>query len=292
MKIGIAVFSGTGNTAYVTELLAQELRRLGATVEIHRMDAQAIHPNDPLSGTFDPRNYDLVGIGHPVLGFGPTPLVLRFAEALPGGQGRLFIFKSAADNHRINNTASEELSRILQEKGYDVFHDFLYVMPCNWIFAFERRFNLQIIDKAKEKAARHARELVSGTRSFMPVYPWWRRTARILHSLESNHGRKQFGKSLRITRECNGCGLCARNCPAQNIHQENGTIRFGDECLWCMRCVYNCPAQAIDAKGMNWCIIKEGYRLKDYLETSDIDRTFITPESRGYWKHYLDYFNK
>lgn len=177
MKIGIAVFSGTGNTAYVTELLAKELHRLGATVEIHRIDSHDFHNDHPFSVDFDPRNYDLVGIGHPVLGFGPTPLVLRFARAIPKGRGRMFVFKSAADNHRINNAASEELIRILEDKGYDIFHDFLYLMPCNWLISYERRFNLQIIDKAKEKAAYHARELMKGSRVLMPVYRWWRLTA-------------------------------------------------------------------------------------------------------------------
>jgi flavodoxin len=60
MKIGIAVFSGTGNTAYVVELLGKELRSLGATVDIRQiastnMDADTID--------FDPSCYDLVGIG-------------------------------------------------------------------------------------------------------------------------------------------------------------------------------------------------------------------------------------
>lgn len=290
MKIGIAVFSGTGNTAYIAELLAQELRCQGAAVEIRRIDSHIFRHGDPVTVDFDPRNYDLVGIGHPILGFGPTPLVLRFAEAIPAGRGRMFIFKSAADNHRINNAASEKLIRTLEDKGYEVFHDFLYVMPCNWIFSYQRRFNLQIIDKAKEKAAYHAGELLKGSRSLMPVYPGWRLTARILHYLESNYGRKQFGRALRVTKDCNGCGLCIKNCPAQNIREENQEIRFGENCLWCMRCVYNCPPRAIYAKGLNWCIIKEGYRLNDFIGAADTKRTFITGNSRGYWKHFQEYF--
>jgi ferredoxin/flavodoxin len=290
MKIGIAVFSGTGNTAHVAELLAQELCRLGAAVEIRRIDARIFHHGDPDTVDFDPRSYDLVGIGHPILGFGPTPLVLRFVEAIPAGQGRIFIFKSAADNHRINNAASEKLIRLLEDKGYKVFHDFLYVMPCNWIFSYERRFNLQIIDKAKEKAAYHAGELIKGSRSLMPVYRGWRLVARILHYLESNYGRRQFGRALRVTEDCNGCGHCIKNCPAQNIHEEKKTIYFGENCLWCMRCVYNCPLRAVYAKGMNWCIIKDGYQLNDYIETTDSQRTFITGKSRGYWKHFQEYF--
>lgn len=290
MKIGIALFSGTGNTAHVARLLASELQSLGATVEIHPIDSTNSRLTDEATGDFDPARYDLVGIGHPVLGFGATPLVLRFAEAFPHGSGRIFIFKSAADNHPLNNAASEQLIRILGRKGYDVVHDFLYVMPCNWVITYQRRFNLQTVDKAQEKASQHARDLMTGVRSLMPVYRGWRCIARFFHYLESNYGRKEFGKSLRAKEDCNLCGHCIRNCPMKNIREERGVVRFGENCIWCMRCVYSCPAKAIDARWMSWCIVKGGYRLKDYLGASDTDRTFITSKSRGYWKHFREYF--
>jgi ferredoxin len=290
MKIGIAVFSGTGNTAYVAELLGKELRSLDASVDIRPIDSASFHMMDQGTIGFDPSCYDLVGIGHPILGFGAPPLVLRFAGALPNGRGRMFIFKSAADNHRINNAASEKLIKVLEDKGYEVIHDFLYVMPCNWVVNYQRCFNLQIIDKAKEKVVFHARELIAGTRSLMPVYKGWRQAARILHYLETNYGRKQFSRALRVTNDCTLCVDCIKNCPAKNIREENQVVRFGENCLWCMRCVYSCPVKAIDAQWMKWCILKGGYRLNDYVEASDTCRTFITRKSRGYWKHFQEYF--
>jgi ferredoxin len=291
-NVGIAVFSGTGNTAYVTEVLAKELRDLGASVDIQRINSPGtrLDGNDTVLPNFDPARFDLVGIGHPILGFGVAPIVLRFAAALPPGRGQVFIFKSAADNHRVNNAASEKLIRLLEDKGYEVVHDFLYVMPCNWVIGYQRRFNLQIIDKVKEKAVRHAQELMAGTRSRLPIYRGWRLLARFFHYLETNYGRKQFGKALRATKVCTLCGHCISNCPVGNIREENKQIHFGKNCLWCMRCVYNCPAKAIDAQWMNWCILEEGYQLKDFLGASDAERTFITGRSRGYWKHFLEYF--
>ena len=290
MKIGIAVFSGTGNTAHVAGLLAEELRILGAAVDIRRIDKDCIDNLNAGRVVFNPSSYDLVGIGHPVLGFGPTPLVLQFAKALPKGPGRMFIFKSAADNHRINNSASENLIRILEDKDYEILHDFLYIMPCNWIFSYQRCFNLQIIDKAGARAVQHARELMKGTRSLMPVYRGWRRVARIFNYLETNYGRKHFSKSLRITKDCSGCGYCISECPVKNIREEGTEIRFGENCTWCMRCVYGCPEGAIDARWMKWCVIRGGYRLNDYLGISDDNRNFITSGSRGYWRHFQEYF--
>jgi len=282
MKIGMAVFSGTGNTAHVAGLLGEELQKLGVTVEICHIDSS--------TADFDPNCYDFVGIGHPVLGFGSPSLVLRFAEALPRGCGRMFIFKSAADNHCINNTASQKLIKIVEDKGYKVVHDFLYVMPCNWIFSYERRFNLQIIDKAKQKAVKHAQELILGTCSLMPIHRGWSFIARFIHYLEINYGRKQFAKALRVTKACSHCGHCIRNCPVRNIYKGERFIYFGENCLWCMRCVYDCPSKAIEASSMQWCIIKGGYQLRHYTEATDTNRTFITSKSSGYWKHFREYF--
>lgn len=76
----------------------------------------------------------------------------------------------------------------------------------------------------------------------------------------------------------------------QNIREVDQKIRFGEDCLWCMRCVYDCPAKAIDARWMNWCVVKGGYRLNHYLGAPDLERTFITSASRGYWRRFREYF--
>ena len=286
MRIGIAVFSGTGNTDYVAKLLAGELRRCGVSVDVHPIDSSSVHAAQAGMASFNPASYDLYGIGHPVLGFGPTPLVIRFAEALRPGRGRMFIFKSAADSHAINNSASGELIRIVERKGYEVFHDYLYVMPCNWVVSYRRSLNLQIVDSAKEKALCHAQALKAGVAAHLRVHRAWRWIARFLHNLESKYGRRQFGNALRATESCTLCGKCVERCPVRNVRREGRQIRFGNDCIWCMRCVYGCPEGAIDARWMKWCVVGGGYRLSDYLNTPDLDRTFITSRSRGYWRHF------
>lgn len=293
MKVGIAFFSGTGNTAHVSRLIAQELRNLGALVDIHLIDSakQDIDDNAFNSKKFEPSNYDIIGIGHPVLGFGPTPIVQSFVETFPKGHGRIFIFKSAADNHHINNSASDDIIHILEHKGYDVFNDFLYVMPCNWVISYQQSFNYQIIDQAKKKAIHHASEIITFKRHRMQIYSGWRTLAGIVHHLETKLGRKQFGKALRTTKNCTHCGRCIRSCPVGNIEEENKQIKFGENCLWCMRCVYNCSVNAIDAQYMNWCVLKKGYKLKNIVEGTGDNRTFITGKSRGYWAHFREYFN-
>lgn len=72
-------------------------------------------------------------------------------------------------------------------------------------------------------------------------------------------------KHFHVTKDCESCGLCARNCPIQNITMENGKPRWHKDCIMCLRCYHICPRHAIrygdqtDRKGQ---YIAPGYHLR------------------------------
>lgn len=290
MKIAIIVFSGTGNTLYVSQLLALELHKLGAVVDIITLGLKPKEIEDTQRFREQIAEYDRFALAFPVLGFSAPSNVLDFAQTLPFGHTKVSLFKSAADNHQINNAASEELERVLSEKGYDVFHDFLYLMPCNFLVSYPNALNLQMIDTAKTKASIHAKELMEGKRSKLLISPLWHFIAKWVHILESRYGRQHFGMALHATSSCKLCLTCLKNCPAGNITLKGNVLEFHNQCLFCMRCIYQCPAHAIHAQKYHGFVIKAGYHLQDYLSSKERNRVFITPKSRGFWKHFCDYF--
>lgn len=54
-------------------------------------------------------------------------------------------------------------------------------------------------------------------------------------------------KSFRVTSKCNGCGLCAKLCPADNIKIVNGKAKHKDKkkCTACYKCFHICPQNAV-----------------------------------------------
>lgn len=52
--------------------------------------------------------------------------------------------------------------------------------------------------------------------------------------------------AFRTTEACTGCGSCADRCPTNNIKLINRKPVWGDKCTHCMACICYCPNEAIE----------------------------------------------
>jgi len=76
----------------------------------------------------------------------------------------------------------------------------------------------------------------------------------ILGFLFGVFGRRFLGKLFVADERCNGCGLCARTCPARAIVIGNGPKArpfWRMNCENCNRCINICPKRAINASILN-----------------------------------------
>jgi len=283
-SVGMFTFSGTGNTKVVAGLLEEQFRENGLEVEARRME-------DILkSGArVDVGSHDLIGIGHPIHGFGAPRIVYDFIDVLPPGEGlRTFVFKTAADFIALNNGASVRAIRQLRCKGYDVFYDRIICMPSNWAVGYDDELAKQLCDTAVAKAKHMCGEILVG-RERLPRIGVIARVVIRLVGIGEDFGARCFGKELRVSDECIECDKCVNNCPTGNIHREDGRITFGWDCIFCMRCIYDCPQQAISPRLTKFCVLKDGYDIHSIIDDPTLKGNYVTEETRGYFKRFLRY---
>ena len=272
----LCVFSGTGNTGIVTEMLRDHLVRRGCSVDIVLID-------DVLKGkrTVEPGRYDLVGIGCQVIGFAAPSLVTRFIRGLPRGQGKkAFVFRTTGGVAPINYNASKPMIRALRRRGYEVFHERLFSISSNWIFRFDDEVILKLHESARKKTGLMADALIRGEKRLLKTGIRQRILMETVAAVCPLFFRL-VGKDFRVDDSCTHCGLCVRNCPAGNIVERNSRISFGLSCNSCLRCLYACPSHSIRLRRFAFFAVEGGYDIRKILaaaSTSPREKTRPEPE--------------
>ncbi len=53
--------------------------------------------------------------------------------------------------------------------------------------------------------------------------------------------------SFRSNNKCNGCGICMKICPVNNIEMVDNKPKWFEHCVLCFACLQWCPKEAINA---------------------------------------------
>ncbi len=92
MKIGLIIYSQTGNTRSVAERLHKEITAAGHDVSIEEITITGDTPAQPGKFKLDrvpsPENYDAVIFGAPVQAFTLNPVMKTYMEELPAMSGK------------------------------------------------------------------------------------------------------------------------------------------------------------------------------------------------------------
>lgn len=257
---GIFYFSGTGNTEIVARMVREELIKLQYAVDLYRIEDFTKKKTAP-----DMEKYDLVGIGSQVVGFAAPSIVISFVRSLPAARGKkTFVFRTAGGVASINDNASKPLMRMLARRGYDVFHERVFSIGSNWLKKFDDGVVVRLHEATGRKVGLMCDALDKGERRIL-------KTGRGLKVLMECVMRltplfcRLAGKDYAVSDACSHCGLCARSCPAGNILDKDGKIRFGLSCNLCMRCVYACPKHAIHLRRFASFELPGGYDVRRIL---------------------------
>ena len=241
-------FTGTGNTGYAVQRVADELARAGYAVTQHRVERKGA----PLAGAFD-----LHLFAFPVYGFSAPALFLQYVQELPAppaGTAAAILSINGATMAGGNvmpgcsGGSMETVARALQGKGYDVFLTAAVSYPANWTQMMNPAGAADqqlIFAQAAAGVSAFAAKLLRHQSGRGGPGRMSSLVAGVVAFLFRFYGRRVLGKLYVADRRCTACGLCVRNCPAGTIQMGGARPVWRGNCQACNRCINLCPTQAI-----------------------------------------------
>lgn len=240
----IFYFSGTGNSKWIAEQIAKstsdELFDIIALKEVPKLDQQK-----------------RIGFVFPIYAWGIAEPMLTFVKKLPQTNAFTYgVCTCGADA----GVAMKKLSTLYQLKScYSV------AMPSNYIVGSdvedEGIIRKKIAD-AKIESQRIASEILQSEK----VYRVNEGSFALLKSNLACRGFNKFARNTKpfyATEQCNGCGLCAKNCPMSTISLVDGKPVWSKKCYQCLRCINECPQRAIQYGKAT--VTRNRYTIQNYL---------------------------
>ena len=255
----IIYFSGTGNSAWVAQLLGEELHdRVCALSDLDptRMQQWSLSPDEP------------VGFVFPVYAWAPPRVVRNFVRLLPTTAPSYVYFVCTCGDD--TGQTAQVFADDLKAQGWPCQTGFSVFMPNTYVclpgFDVDDedtvRFKLENVPPRIRFIAEEVRLRVAtrGMHCFEGTSPWLKTCVlgnAFEHFLMSPH-------PFHSTESCVGCGTCASVCPLQNIRLVEGRPVWGEECVHCLACYHACPAHAVEYG--KHTLHKGQFRLKDALK--------------------------
>jgi ferredoxin len=251
MRLLVLYFSGTGNTDYVARYLAHRLDRGRVDVDLRSIEWQP--PEEVTS-------FDLLALGFPVYAGDSPRFVQTYLEQLPVGRNRgafVFCTKGAYAASAVGlNLQRLAMRGYVPLLGGDVTMpgtDGLSMISKNsWMAhkALQKDYDrLQDASRLVEQMNGVLLELADGgpiETLRMSLPPQLKRTLSDRLWAYLYRATERWARArLHADDRCEGCSLCARICPVDNVALRDGHAHFADRCILCLRCLHACPQEAI-----------------------------------------------
>lgn len=295
--VKIVYYSGTGGTQRVTENFKKAFTEAGYRVCTQHLAVGALNEDT---------EYDLLLLVYAVHACNAPEPVYKWIESSKKMTDIPAVIISVSGGGEVTPNTACRLSciRKLKKKGYQIVYEKMLVMPSNWIVQVPEPLALLILEVLPAKIHKIVSDISNNiVRRTKPKL-----IDRLLSRIGEleKFGARSFGKQIKVSDDCNGCGWCVKNCPAGNITSQLQSAQastdsnsrskpiFGGKCNLCLKCIYGCPNKALQPGFGKFIVIKEGYNLKE-LETKlpNLEQVDVESLTKGYiWsgvrKYLLD----
>lgn len=233
MKTRIYYYTGTGNSLWTARCIAAEL---GDTI-LHPMSTRNEMPvcdADAIGFVFPVHMW---GVPHHVLNF------LKRAQLYPDK----YYFAFAVNGGQVSRTLIQ-LQKYLAKAGISLSLGFDIVMPSNyipWGGPGPAEELALLYSAAKEKIRRVIPHISAQQSGLIEKGPLWQRIVFTACYKMTYNMIPKMDKDFWVDEKCNGCSICEKTCPVDNIVMKSETPEWLHNCEQCLACLQWCPKEAI-----------------------------------------------
>ena len=273
MNILLVYFTGTYNTLFLTNILANKLKNNGHYVEVKPIDYKL---------KFNSDKYDLIGVGYPLHYFNAPKIISKMLIKNKVKNKKIFIYKNG---NSIESNASS-LSIIKKLKKNEFINEYQFLMPSNINKPFDNDFisyllnkNISYIDYIASNID-SKRNISYSFKDKLKTFFGKRKVNKVVNSMKRNIVDKS---------KCIRCRKCSMSCPTGNIKYDKMIHRivFYDHCDACLRCVNFCPTDAISINALTKIKLDEMY----VFNINNYNLTNINISENELYKKYKSYFD-
>ncbi|MDA3899393.1 MAG: EFR1 family ferrodoxin [Spirochaetes bacterium] len=232
----IYYFTGTGNTLCIANRIAAADKK----TKIARITKKSFSKPALLKGK--------VGIIFPVYAWGAPGMVEKFLEAADYSKVEfLYIFGTFAGSDR---NAMHSCATIIKKSGGRVNAAFSIKMGNNYIIA-SNTASPALAERMMEKREDQLTAMIESVveKRDVPVkksyFPLTLLASGLVHSLFLKYSGKNVSQQFTATDKCNGCKICVKVCPSENVELADKKPVWGTDCEVCLACINLCPQEAI-----------------------------------------------
>lgn len=252
----IYYLTGTGNSRRVATWFAEAA--VGRAIEVRMGPMESAKPEEELERS--PSR--LLGLLLPAHGFTAPWSIIRFTARLPWGRGMHAFVAATRGGSKIGpcrfpgmeGTAVYLIGLLLMLRGYSFRGGRGIDMPSNWTALHTGMGQAaydSIVNHSRPIAARFIDRILSGRRFYGSLICLAQGIALApISALYLAVGRFWLAKLFFSNQRCDGCGVCAANCPRQAILMVGRRTKrpyWTYDCESCMRCMAYCPLKAVEA---------------------------------------------
>lgn len=295
-SLPLFVFSASGNTHYISQLVQQGFNR-----HAHHLSLRLIPLRSLSEFAFPPHSKDpsLMGLAFPIHEFMFPRLLLKWVQQLPAHRGHHPFYVFLIDTSGgLPCNAADEMCGILKTKNYTPIGVLEVPTPTSEPFFrnlyYPAGWHPRLLSKAYYFGVALAHRIKTGTHSFLNLKTSFFRLAWLTRWALRNFTADlpTIGSTIQIDHsKCTLCGQCLRVCPMEILDVHKGQIEKNHAlCMGCGLCVRVCPQNAwqITYRGLqNWKILpatpdsRPGY----------IPPSLFTPASRPTFSRSLLYLS-